>query len=152
MVFKFTLIKKISPASLIRKRDPTPNYFLCYWPFTLSLKIFPGTNLGSSVAGSWIVCPFAGFLPVRALRWTFENAPNPTNETVSPLATVSITVSRYALMTFSVSNLVAPDFSANTSISSVLSAMSVKHCHLWRWYKGPVRRTGYAKLALSFQI
>lgn len=30
MVFNFTLIKKIGPASHIRKGDPTPNYFLCY--------------------------------------------------------------------------------------------------------------------------
>src|SRR5262249_52121076 len=67
-----------------------------YFPATRFLKAAAALNLGTDVAGTWMVLPVAGLRAVRAGLSAFSNEPNPVIATLSPLATVVWIVSRIA--------------------------------------------------------
>jgi hypothetical protein len=88
-------------------------------PLTMSLKPWPGRNLGMVVFFSFTAAPVVGLRAVRAARSAFSKTPKPLMPTFSPLATARVMTSTTD-STAIVAVRLSPSRSVSASIRSVL--------------------------------
>ena len=88
--------------------------------FTKSFNALPALNTGAFDAGILISSLVCGFLPFLAALFLTSKDPNPTNWTLSPFLSASVTTSTNAFTDASATFFVSPVFAATAAINSDL--------------------------------
>ena len=88
--------------------------------FTKSFNALPALNTGAFDAGILISSLVCGFLPFLAALFLTSKEPNPTNWTLSPFFSESVTTYTKAFTEFSAAFFVSPVFAAIAAINSAL--------------------------------
>ena len=101
---------------------------LTYFLLTLSLRAFPGLNLGHLDAAILSVSPVFGLRPVRAARLPTPNVPKPISETSCPfessLEIVSIVALRAASESFFDNPVSFAIASTNSALFIIISPLN----------------------------